>query len=323
MQAMTRKSSVQSPALRFGKAELMLLKRLAGRNRSLVEKRSEMAGQGVLKGWYLDGGQGAQQGKSAVQVDAQVVRAFLAAGVIMPEGAPGRDGRNGTACEDAGRRYRLAPEGRKALKRHLAGGDAGEAQLERRRIAAPPVAAEKEHACQIASDDGASISNLMDINLAESPLGWLARRKDRQGRPLLLPDQIVAGEKLRKDYEFARLTPQFSGGWRMEPSSGSSSPAGSRGGAAELSDQVIAARKRVERVLESMPPVLARLLVDVCCHLKGLETVEAERQWPVRSAKIVLQIGLTALSQAYGLRTYGPESGVVPGRGVPERVRRP
>lgn len=44
------------------------------------------------------------------------------------------------------------------------------------------------------------------------------------------------------------------------------------------------------------------MLVDVCCFLKGLKTVETERQWPARSAKLILKTALAVLARHYDPR---------------------
>lgn len=46
---------------------------------------------------------------------------------------------------------------------------------------------------------------------------------------------------------------------------------------ADLADSAIAARVAVNRALEAMGPELAGVALDVCCFMKGLETVERER----------------------------------------------
>jgi hypothetical protein len=47
------------------------------------------------------------------------------------------------------------------------------------------------------------------VNEGESPLGWLLRRRGADGKPLITRTQWEAGERLRKDFTLAQLTPRL------------------------------------------------------------------------------------------------------------------
>jgi hypothetical protein len=135
------------------------------------------------------------------------------------------------------------------------------------------------------------------IDESESPLGWLARRKGRDGKPLIEAMQFQAGERLRLDFTRANLTPNVTSSWDPSRAQGRQG----QGGGGSFSDAVLVAREQVNLALEAVGPEFAGVLQDVCCFLKGLEEVERERRWPPRSAKIVLQLGLDRLARHYGL----------------------
>jgi len=139
------------------------------------------------------------------------------------------------------------------------------------------------------------------VNAAESPLAWLARRKGNDGRPFIDAMQLAAGERLRADFTRAGLTPRVTANWIA--SVALDRRGGSGEGAAAFTDLVLAARQRLARTLDAIGPEFAGLLLDVCCFLKGLETVERERRWPPRTARIVLSLGLDRLARHYGIST--------------------
>jgi hypothetical protein len=147
------------------------------------------------------------------------------------------------------------------------------------------------------------------VNPDESPLDGLRRRKDAAGRPLLDAAGHKAGERLRRDLTAAMMLPRVTADWTA-PVAGRG-----RGGPHGLvaSDSALAARQRVTRALDAVGPDFADLLVDLCGFLKGLATVERERGWPPRSAKLFARLALARLAEHYGLggAATGPERGRV------------
>ena len=129
---------------------------------------------------------------------------------------------------------------------------------------------------------------------AESPIDYLASRKDKNGVSLLGKTEWSAGDRLRTDFTRANMLPSIGMRWG-EPIRVS----GGAGGGATQTDAALAARVRVTKALEAVGPEFSGLLIDVCCFLKGLEQVEMERGWPQRSAKVMLRAGLSILARHY------------------------
>ena len=148
---------------------------------------------------------------------------------------------------------------------------------------------------QIATEHGHA---KVTIDEAESPLVWLARRRGRDGRPLIEPEQLQAGERLRADFTRAHLMPRTTSNWASPIASGRRGAGGDR--SAGFTETMIAARQRVHQALDAAGPEFAGLLIDICCFLKGLDDIERERAWPARSAKVVLQLALDRLARHYG-----------------------
>ncbi|MDB5596743.1 MAG: putative ATPase involved in replication initiation [Hyphomicrobiales bacterium] len=145
---------------------------------------------------------------------------------------------------------------------------------------------------------------LVVVDDAESPLVWLSKRRGRDGKPLIGPAELEAGERLRRDLTLAQTLPSVTSRWSGMPGAGGSGPS-----PGHMSDLVLAARQRVARAMDAVGPEFSGLLVDVCGFLKGLERIESERNWPRRSARIVLDLALVRLARHYGIGTHasGPE----------------
>jgi hypothetical protein len=145
------------------------------------------------------------------------------------------------------------------------------------------------------TDEG---EQLVTVNEAESPLARL------RVRGMIEPAQYDAGERLRRDFTLAHLMPRLCADLSSPISNG-------RGGAKMMAqaETVIAAKQRFRLAMSAVGPGLSDLLFDVCCHLRGLESIEGSNNWPVRSGKVVLQIALDRLAVHYGLVSPVARSG--------------
>lgn len=195
-------------------------------------------------------------------------------------------------AELKGGRLSARPEARAFLRRALVktvGEESGEGFLDQHR---------QTVSAAVSIDD---VSRTVRLNLAESPLGPIARLKDKAGAAFLPPEAVDAGERLLADFTRGQLQPRVTASWEPRLSSRGG---GRAGGIADLTDSAVAARARVGRAVDAMGPELSGVALDVCCFMKGLEVVERERQWPARSAKLMLRAALLALSRHY--RPPGP-----------------
>jgi hypothetical protein len=124
-------------------------------------------------------------------------------------------------------------------------------------------------------------------NAAESPLASL------RTRGLVNAIQFEAGERLRRDFTIAQLTPRMGVDYSAPVGRGSYRP--------DIADTALAARQRFNRAMHAAGPGLSDVLFDVCCYLKGIEESEKDRNWPRSSAKVVLRIALDRLVEHYGM----------------------
>jgi len=150
------------------------------------------------------------------------------------------------------------------------------------------ISGEVRAACRLgeASHSGRSVT----VNLAESPLGWLF------SRGFVTPRQFEAGERLRADWERARLSPRVTMAWDSAP------VARGRRGAAPSSDPTGAqldARDRFNAAIAAAGSGLADILWRVVCSGDGMREAETALGWPARAGKLVLTFALDRIADFY------------------------
>ena len=127
------------------------------------------------------------------------------------------------------------------------------------------------------------------VNLAESPLAWLARRG------LVSAVQFDASERLRHDFMMAGQAPRVTMRWDPAPVSGS-------GEAGDPTLTQLSAKQRFEAAVTAVGPGLSDVVWRVICMGEGLETAERALGWPARAGKLVLKLALDRLVSHYGDR---------------------
>jgi hypothetical protein len=123
----------------------------------------------------------------------------------------------------------------------------------------------------------------------------------RKGETALIETcDLAAARKFQSDLQRAGLRQRITQNWSLA----SLSHGGAKSTVSSARHEPISmldARDRVNRACASIGPEFSGLLIDVCLFEKSLTGVERERQWPARSAKLAIALGLRALARHYGL----------------------
>ena len=131
---------------------------------------------------------------------------------------------------------------------------------------------------------------MVTVNSAESPLAWL------HARGMIDDRQLLAGERLRGDYERGGLSAAVTMRWDAAPASRRHADR-----SANLSDRAFDARRRFHAALEATGPGLADICWRVICAGEAMGTAEKGLGWPARSGRLVLTLALDRLVRFYGL----------------------
>lgn len=144
----------------------------------------------------------------------------------------------------------------------------------------------------VAEADGRPV--VRAANLGESPLAWLARRRDADGRPWLDRAELAAAERLREDVERAGLIGQLTMSWDAGPRAG-----GALGLGLDPAERAIAAKARVRAALGAVGPGLDAVLERICLTGSSLDAAERALHLPRRTGKTMLKLALQRLAAHY------------------------
>ncbi|TGY88543.1 hypothetical protein E5163_12075 [Marinicauda algicola] len=135
-------------------------------------------------------------------------------------------------------------------------------------------------------------------NLSESPPARYARAC--HGRPPLLePDQVMAGERLRADFHRSAMGAPAMSDWTRAPRG--RTPA-FRFDPGDAPVARLDAKRRVMDALAAVGPGFDRLLVNVCLRESGMSAAERDLGWPARAGAPALKLALERLAIHYGMR---------------------
>ena len=151
-----------------------------------------------------------------------------------------------------------------------------------------------ERALPDPTDDGSRYKpkRTVTVNLSESPLSWLHAHGHLSDR------QLLAGEKLRADYEKACLGARTTMVWDSSPVS-----RGKRSAPSSFTptERALHAKRRFDDAMTALGRDLSDIAWRVICAGEGVPVAEKAMGWPLRSGKLVLRIALDRLGDYYRL----------------------
>lgn len=127
------------------------------------------------------------------------------------------------------------------------------------------------------------------LNLAELPISWLHARGHLDDR------LFAAGELLRRDYEYAQLSPSITMRWEAERVDCS----GKVGGGMTSTERQLSAKDRFDGAMKEAGRGLQDILWRVVCGCESLPHAEKRLGWPTRSGKLVLRLALDRVADFY------------------------
>lgn len=203
--------------------------------------------------------------------------------------------------------YEITPAGRSTLKRLIDASDrARQDEVAGMAEAVTPFADQHRVWGERRVTEDGKVRKLR-VNMSESPIAVLGRRRDKDGKPFLTADLIQAAERLREDFELAQMGPRVAQNWERFLTAGDRGAFRPDSGLAEGPGR---ARDRVADALRDLGPGLGDVALRVCCFLEGIETAERRMGWAARSGKVVLRIALQRLKRHYD-ESRGPKGNLI------------
>ena len=123
-----------------------------------------------------------------------------------------------------------------------------------------------------------------------------ARGIDAAGRAFLSAEEVNAAHRLRADWEAGQAGLIRGSDWQAPPRGATPRSAG---GVEAARSAGLDARRRLDRALGALAPMLAQAVTAACLKEQGLAEIERAQHWPARSGKLALKLGLAQLAEIY------------------------